>query len=207
MKLIKVIWIVAMFVNLSAVIWYILGSTAGFQRGMDLISTLILVYIGIPSLLLVVLSAVLLLKGWSPSSGRGILFILLISACMIFLSPILYKNVNVIGWLVEHVTADNLQVTSDGDYEYKLELINALQKNSYARLYLKNISTAKETRIPLEMPINKIKVLFLGDNRYWVNLESTSKKDIYMLTTTTDFPLPNERFEINVSTGKAIGLK
>lgn len=53
----------AILINLSGVLWFILGSTANFQRGIDLISTVILIYAGIPSILLIVMSAILLFEG------------------------------------------------------------------------------------------------------------------------------------------------
>lgn len=122
---------------------------------------------------------------------------------MIILSITLYKNVNTSGWLHEQITTDTLQVTEDGKYEYQLELINALQKNSYSQIYMKNVYTEEETRIPLDMPINKIKVLFIKEDYYWTKLEPTSKIDTYILETTMEFPFPGERYEIDIKNGEA----
>lgn len=130
----------------------------------------------------------------------GFLFVIL---CMIILSITLFRNVNTSGWLHEHITTDTLQVTEDGKYEYQLELINALQNNSYSRIYLKNVYIGEETRIPLDMPINKIKGLSIKESYYWTKLEPTSNIDTYILETTMEFPFPGERYEIDIKNGEA----
>lgn len=207
LQLIRVIWALVILVNLSAVMWFILGTTANFQRGIDLVSTVVLVYFGIPSILLIILSIILLFKRWPPSSLWGIIAVSIIIISMLSLSPILFKNVNTSGWLTENITTDTLQKTTDGQYEYQLELINLFQKNSYARLYLKNIPTSEEMRIPLDIPVTKIRGLSEGKVNYWITLEATSKTDAYILYTTSKFPLPIEKYEVDVKIGKAIKVQ
>ena len=122
--------------------------------------------------------------------------------CMLLLTPPLYNSVNTNGWLTERVMTDSIQITTDGHYEYRLEIINIFQRNSYARLYLKNISNAEEKRIRLPLPIYEIKGIIRDKVNHWIKLEPSSKADRYILYTTEDFPLLEERFEIDVKSGQ-----
>ncbi|MFB7817162.1 hypothetical protein ACFC0X_23690 [Paenibacillus chitinolyticus] len=206
MRIIKVLWILAILINLSAIVWFILGSTANFQRGIDLVSTVILVYFGIPSILLIIVSLILLFKGWLPTSLWGIVAVSIIILFMLVLSPTLFKNVNTSGWLSESIVTDTLQITEDGQYEYQFELINLFQKNSHARLYIKSSSTGEEMRIPLDVPVNTINVLSERKMNYWISLEETAEKYKYILYTTSKFPL-EEKYEVDIKKGKAVKVK
>ncbi|GGG17372.1 hypothetical protein ACFOHW_04030 [Paenibacillus abyssi] len=203
LQVLRVIWVLATLVNLFAVVWFVFGTTANFQRGIDLVSTVILTYFGIPSILLIVLSSILLFKGWSPSSAWGIVIVSIMILCMLSLSPTLFKSVNTGGWLSENIVTDTLQTTADGQYEYQLELINLFQKNSFARLYIKNNSTGEEMRIPLDMPVNTIKGLTKEKENYWIMLEGTSEADKYILYTTPRFPLSDETYEVSMKKREA----
>ncbi|WP_246005890.1 hypothetical protein [Brevibacillus gelatini] len=167
----KLIWLITIFINSSGVVWFVLGSTANFQRGIDLISTVILLYLGIPSILLIVVSIFLLLKKWSPTKWWESIGIFIIIIAMLLMTPQLYKNVQTNGWLTEKIRTDSIQLTSDHRYEYCLELINLFQKNSSARLYIKNIETLEEIRIQLELPTKEITGVTWDDVNYFVKLE------------------------------------
>ncbi|MCU6711248.1 hypothetical protein M6D81_21380 [Paenibacillus sp. J5C_2022] len=184
---------IVILLSSAAVAWFILGSTANFQLGMDLVSTVIFVYFGIPSILLITLSIVLLFKGWIPPSPWYIIAVSIVILCMLSLSPTLFKYVDTSGWLDENVTTDSLQITTDNMYEYQIELINLFQKNSYARLYLRSTSTDEEIRIPLDLPVKDIVVLFVEKNNNWIKLEKTSEEDIYIVLTTSQFSFPDEK--------------
>ncbi|WP_064200873.1 hypothetical protein [Brevibacillus brevis] len=202
----KLIWIITILVNLSGVIWFVLGSTANFQRGIDLISTVILLYLGIPSILLIVVSSFLLLKKWSPSRWWEFIGVLIIIIAMLLMTPHLYKNVETNGWLTEKIRTDSIQQTPDGRFEYCMELINLFQKNSSARLYLKNTQTLEEIRIHLEFPTKEITGVSWGDVNYFVKLEPTTNSNIYILNTTEEFPFPNEKYEINILEKTAVKI-
>lgn len=202
--LIRVIWVLAILINLSAVMWFIVGTKANFQRGMDLISTIIFSYFGIPSILLIILSIISLFKGWIPSSPWRIVAVSIMILCMLSLSPTLFKNVDTNGWLEGEVTTDTLQITTDNTYEYQLELINLFQKNSYARLYLKSTSTDEEIRITLDIPVKEIAVLFVEENYHLIMLEATSEADIYILHPTSKLPFPDEKYKIDVKKREAV---
>lgn len=205
--IIRIIWILAILIDLSAVIWFIFGSTANFQREIDLVSTVIFVYFGIPSILLIIVSLILLIKGWIPTTVWGTVAVSIIILCMLSLSPTLFKNVNTSGWLSENIEVDTLQITEDGKYEYQIELINLFQKNSHARLYIKSSSTGEEMRIPLEIPVNNIRVLSKGKVNRWISLEVTSEADKYIVHTTSNFPLPYEQYKVDVKKKESVKLQ
>ncbi|HBZ80143.1 MULTISPECIES: hypothetical protein [Brevibacillus] len=194
----KVMWVITILVNLSGVIWFVLGSTANFQRGIDLISTVILVYLGIPSILLIVVSSFLLLKKWSPARWWEVIGVFMIMTAMLVLTPHLYKNVETSGWLTEKLETDSIQQTSDQRYMYCLELINLFQQNGSARLYLKNANTREELRIAVDLPLTKIQGISWGEVPRFIKLEPTNDANIYILHTTESFPIPNEKFEIHI---------
>ena len=194
----KVMWVITILVNLSGVIWFVLGSTANFQRGIDLISTVILVHLGIPSILLIVVSSFLLLKKWSPSRWWEVIGVFMIMTAMLVLTPHLYKNVETSGWLTEKLETDSIQQTSDQRYMYCLELINLFQQNGSARLYLKNANTREELRIAVDLPLTKIQGISWGEVPRFIKLEPTNDANIYILHTTESFPIPNEKFEIHI---------
>ncbi|MED1782885.1 hypothetical protein P4V43_13770 [Brevibacillus fortis] len=204
--LLRLMWVITVLVNLSGVIWFVLGSTANFQRGMDLISTVLLLYLGIPSIILVVVSSFLLLKKWSPSRWWEFIGVLIIVISLLLLTPHLYKNVETSGWLTEKIRTDSIQQTPDGRFEYCMELINLFQKNSSARLYLKNTETLEEIRIHLEFPTKEITGVSWGDVNYFVKLEPTTNSNIYILNTTEEFPFPNEKYEINILEKTAVKI-
>ncbi|MGM0713270.1 hypothetical protein [Brevibacillus parabrevis] len=194
----KVMWVITILVNLSGVIWFVLGSTANFQRGIDLISTVVLVYLGIPSILLIVVSSFLVLKKWSPSRWWEVIGVFMIMIAMLVMTPHLYKNVETSGWLTEKLETDSIQQTSDQRYMYCLELINLFQQNGSARLYLKNANTREELRIAVDLPLNKIQGISWGEVPRFIQLEPTNDANIYILHTTESFPIPNEKFEIHI---------
>lgn len=204
---IKLIWIITILVNLVGVIWFVLGSTANFQRSIDLVSTVFFVYLGVPSIILMVFSSILLLKKWSPSKWWELMGVLIIIIAMLLMTPHLYKNVETSGWLTEKLRHDSIQQTSDHRYEYCMEIANLFQKDGTARLYLKNIETLEEIRIPLDLPIKEIKGVSWGEVTHFVKLKPTTDSNIYVLNTTDNFYFPNEKFEINVQEKTAVKIK
>ncbi|WP_409177280.1 hypothetical protein [Brevibacillus fortis] len=203
----NIIWIITVFVNLSGLIWFVLGSTANFQRDLDLISTVLLVYLGIPTIILCGLSFYLLYKKWSPTKWWEAIGVSLLMIAMLFMTPQFYKNVDTSGWLTDKVQTDSIQQTSDHQFEYCIELINLFQKNSTARLYLKNNNTLEEVRIPLELPTKEVVGITWSSVNYFIKLEPTADSNIYLLTTTEDLPLATEKYEINVQEGTAVRIK
>ncbi|OUQ89836.1 hypothetical protein B5G50_02770 [Brevibacillus brevis] len=203
----KKILIITVCFNLSGLSWFVLGSTANFQRELDLVSTVLLVYLGIPTIILCGLSFYLLYKKWSPTNWWEAIGVLLLMIAMLLMTPQFYKKVDTSGWLTDKVQTDSIQLTSDHRFEYCIELINLFQKNSTARLYLKNINTLEEVRIPLELPTKEVVGITWSSLDYFIKLEPTTDSNIYLLTTTEDLPLATEKYEINVQEGTGVRIK
>jgi hypothetical protein len=100
-------------------------------------------------------------------------------------------------------------MTSDGKYEYRIELINLFQKNSKERLYLRQISTGEESFIPLQLNSKEIHGIGIpSDNDWsWATLRPTENPSIYDLITTKNLPIENKKFEINVEEGTIIEIR
>ena len=199
--------IVIIIFSASSCLWFLLGSTAYFQREMDLVATVYIIITGIPALLIVTLFTALLVKGWAPTSGvhyTGICVGLVIS---IILSAILINGVNSSGWAKERIESDSLKITADGKYEYHIDLINLFQRNSKARLYLRDVDTGEEKLIPVNIQTRKIKGLVVSEVNHWIVLESTDEASRYILSTTEKLHIPREKFKVDIATGTSRKLE
>jgi len=202
---INTVWWICVYVNVISILWFVLGNTANFQRDIDLVTTVILMMYGIPSLILSSFSLFVLKMG-GLKSYFGVLGAFCVIILLILLSVPLYKNVNISGWLIEDVDTDSKQITSDNKYEYCIELVNTFQRNSSIRLYLKNMQSNEEIRIRLNLP--KVKsILWKPDNNYFTILQPTNQTGIYILQTQAGSPFPKSTFEINIEERKAIRLE
>jgi len=162
-------------------------------------------YFAIPSIILIVVSLFLLRKKWWPYQWWEIIAVIIIIGIMLMLIPQLFNSVNTSGWITESVRTDELQVTTDQKYEYNIELVNIFQKNSSTRLYLKELNTSEEIRIPLNLSTTDIGMIFW--EYVFVKLEETSNPDIYILYTTERSPFPGIKFEINIQKHSAIQIE
>ena len=136
--LLRLLLIVVILFSASSFVWFILGSTAYFQRGMDILGTTYFWGAGIPVLLIAILFTTLLIKGWSPTSGGQYTAVFIGLLVSILLSAALIQSVSAHGWANEKIESDSVKVTADSKYEYRIDLINLFQRNSHARLYLKD---------------------------------------------------------------------
>lgn len=204
----RLLIIVIIIFNVSSFVWLLLGSTAYFQREMDIVGTFYLLIVGIPVLLLAILFTVFLIKGTVPTSGVHYIGICLGLILSLILSAILIHGVNSSGWAKEKLESDSTKITTDGKYEYHIDLINLFQRNSKARLYLRNVSTGEEQFIPINIQTRKIKTLAVGKVNHWVLLEPTDIDSQYILYTTKDLGrLPEEKFKIDILAGTSSGVK
>ncbi|MFD2332524.1 hypothetical protein ACFSR7_24975 [Cohnella sp. GCM10020058] len=203
----KVLWWSSSLFGLFSFIWFLLGETAGFQRSMDLVATVNLVYLGIPCLVISVLFLFLLLKSWTPISGLTRAGVLIGMILLLALSVLLLRNVHTEGWLSEKVTSDSIKVTADGKYEYRLELINLFQRNSKARLYVRRVSDGEITTIPVDVQTDRIVVLGVKKVNNWAILENTDTLDHYDLVTTEELQRSEEKFEIDIVAGTSKKLE
>ncbi|RXZ79065.1 hypothetical protein EBB07_24755 [Paenibacillaceae bacterium] len=208
---VKPLWCFAFIVNVVSIVWFLIGSTANFQRSLDLIATATLLFFWIPSIFLSLLSIALFLKGWTPSNNvaRALFYFgVLLLLCF---SVFLFKGVNTQGWLTERITSDSLKITSDLKYEYRIDLINLFQKNSQARLYVRNVSTGVESSIPVDIYTNKIFSIGIergkGQLNNWVLMKPTDLPDRYYLSTTRELRIQEEQFKIDIGTGTSKRLK
>lgn len=116
-----IFWIVVVLFNLSGVLWFVFGATANFQRGIDLISTVILLTHVIPSIILIIVSIYWLAKRRAAINEIKVSIVMILNLFMIALTPSMFKYVNTSGWLTEKITRDTVQLTADGKYEYQIE--------------------------------------------------------------------------------------
>ena len=203
---IKATWIVAMIVNAVSIVWFIIASSANFQRILNLPERMWLVAALVPSLGLIVYSAVLLSRGWVPPPAKGytglwiVIFILFYVGVSTLTGP--YRAE---GWLYDSIDHDNLKMTSDGNYEYRLELINWRQRNGRQQLYLRNVETGQDMYILVDIDIEELRGLAGGGpNWAYALLLPTEVPDQYEMVTTENLPYRDRnvrRFLIDIRAG------
>lgn len=197
----RILLIAIVIFSVSSFVWFLLGSTAYFQRGMDIIGTTYFWGAGIPVLLFAVVFTILLIKGWAPTSGIDYVGIGVALVLTILISAALIQSVNIHGWAKEKIRSDSLKTTADSKYEYRIDLINLFQRNSNARLYLRDIGSGEEMYIPVDIQTHKIVVLRVGKVNHWILLEPTDEPSRYFLSTTGDLGIPEEKFQIDIRAG------
>ncbi len=208
-KSLRILWLLLALAVLFAMILFVLGSTVFFQKKIDLVTSVVFMLVWIPALIFVCVSFFLLKKRWLPNSIR---LQVCLTICMIVIATVLisslvrYSNIN--GLFEEHVTKDVLQTTADGKYEYRLEIVNAFQKNSYVRLYVKDTASGEEVTIPLEIPMAH-KAGITGGEGYttsdatqyvWSKLSPLRTEFGYKLITTNVFDDAIYSFQIDMET-------
>lgn len=197
----RVLLIVVIVLSIFSFVWFLLGSTGYFQRGMDIIGTTILMGAGIPVLALTTLFTILLLKGWTPTYGEEYVGFFSGLVLLILLSFSLIQSVNTHGWMNEKIRSDSLKITADEKYQYRVDLINLFQRNSHARLFLMEINSEEEMYISIDIQTRKIKGLGIKEINHWVRLEPTDESSRYILYTTEELDIPEQKFEIDIKTG------
>lgn len=193
--------LIVVFFTIGAFVWFLLGSTAFFQRGMDIIGTGVFLGAALPAIVLAGVFTLMLIKGWAPKSMAQHVVLSVGLLLCVLLSVALIQSVSTYGWAKEKIESDSLKVTSDNKYEYRIDLINLFQRNSHARLYLKDLDTEIELYIPVDIQTGEIVSIGVSGVNHWVKLEPTDNKFQYVLYTTKDLGrLPEEKFEIDVLT-------
>lgn len=205
--LLRFLIVLVILFSVSSFVWFLLGATAYFQRGMDIIGTTYLWGAGIPVLLVVIVFTVLLINGWTPTSRLGYVGLCVGLGLTILASAALIQSVDTQGWANEKIESDSLKTTTDGKYEYRIDLINLFQRNSNAQLYLRDVDSGKEKYVPVNIMTSKIVGLSVGKVNHWVFLEPTDEPSRYILSTTKELGIPEEKFEIDISFGTASRLE
>ncbi|MDG0874819.1 copper transporter family protein [Paenibacillus thiaminolyticus] len=162
---------------------------------------------GIPVLLFAILFSILLIKGWNPTSRADYIGICVGLVLLTLLSAALIQSVSTQGWANEKITSDSLKITADEKYEYRVDLIKLFQRNSHARLYLKDVDSGEEMYIPIDIKTRKIVVLGVNEVNHWVKLEATDNSFQYILYTTKELGIPEEKFEIDIKAGTSTRLE
>lgn len=196
----KVIWYLAIIANVATFVWFIIGNTANFQRGLDLVGVPTLVVFGIPSIILVVSSILIMKKCVKPK-----LWIYAIACIIIYLLIFSVKPMAIAvdkeGWLYDSIMSDPIKITCDGNYSYRLELINTYQRNSKERLYIKDNSTGEEFYILVKIYASRRELngysLGIGDWA-WALMEPTDVAEHYLLMTTENLEIPTKTFLIDI---------
>jgi len=208
----KIILLLIVLFCVGSCAWFFLNATAYFQRGMDVIGAAYLWFVAVPILLLDILFAILLIKGWSPKSWVQYFVIFIAQFLALYLSVFLLQGVNENKWAREKIVSDSLKITTDHKYEYRIELINLFQRNSRARLYLVEVSSGKVMYIPIDIETRKIRILrrgegIDGEGIDWGRLEPTDKESEYILYTKDIGRLPEEKFKIDVIAGTSSKIR
>ncbi|WP_458123226.1 hypothetical protein [Paenibacillus sp. Z3-2] len=184
---IKFIWIATTLINLSVFIWFLVGATSNFQRSLDLVGMPIMLFYGVPSLIVNMISIVILIRKWNSQLSVntmivGGVFIFILLFCTPAFVTALQNTVK-----SDQVESDPVSYTSDQKYQYNIELIKMSQRNNQVNLIVKDVSgKAEKKAIPLDLDTEEIIALTTGpgSNWQWAVLEPTEKPELYKLTTT-----------------------
>jgi hypothetical protein len=206
----KVLWIIATALNFILLAYFWIGATAFFNRAPGASWGYYLVFIGFPVMFLILVSILCLIFGWIPreTSIQIVLAVVIISVTLfnIYVAPLPIEPYTIRVDALRHSPSSEIivQTTEDGKYEYFLEVINSSQRNSSARLFVRNVVTGEEVRIPLNMRNERI-TFSLGatpnEADAWSHLVlSETSSTIYILTTTWFLNDIIESFEINMET-------
>ena len=148
-----------MIFNIIAEIIVLIGGTACLKKRMDLIQTAVLIFTGIPTVISLISSSVIILISKKYINKIILIFIcffIIIHIC-ISISGIL--NTNKVGWIEDKcVSLENLHLTEDNKYEYCInENINYLFNYKYLLLFIENKSNNEKFFIKISDKIKYYK--------------------------------------------------
>ena len=201
----KIFWMAMTALNFIILLCFYIGATAFFNRGPGMDWHIYFMLVGAPVMIFTVFSIVCFVTGRVPRTDaaqlRLVIALVCITCFIIFTAPFPIERE---GWLTERVTTQHggIQTTEDGKYKYSLEIINSGQRNSHGRLYVRNVATGEEARIPLNMNNTRPSVFSFNEERAWSHLvPSEVLPSMYILTTTEHFNRSEiEIFEICMET-------
>ncbi|MFF2890591.1 hypothetical protein [Paenibacillus sp. NPDC057967] len=180
-----------------SILWFLLGTTANFQRGIDLVTTIKFAVIWVPAILLFLIPLIII------KSRKGTAFQILIWPLIIahfFLAIQLFKSVEIEGWLINGVSSEPVKTTSDGLLDYRLELINLYQKNSRVRLFIHDNSTGQDIYIPIDAEASEVQREWVGEGEMWQwsSLSGITDNNHRQLSVWRMEPLPQLEFLIDI---------
>lgn len=198
----RILWIMSVLISSASIVWFFFGTTANFQRSVDLGGRITFVVFWFPSIVFVLVSIYLLLKKWMLPGAIGYGIVGLLILVHLVLSIPLIEGVNTNGWIKQSVQSDPNKLTSDQELEYRIEIVNFRQKNNYELLRIKQVRTGEELLIRVDIDANQSKGISRGgDNWSWAIMSPTENPDIYLLRTTEDLGIPKKLFLIDLTNG------
>lgn len=178
-KIVHIVFTIATLLSFVAVARWVFNTTAGFNRQLDLLDTVAIIFFVGPLALTAVLSTIHLVGARkNPEEPLSIGLAVILSLIMIPLSIAVNP-----GPVHESVFADSMRPTDDGLFEYRLELVNLFQRNVTARLFVRDLTTLEEFHIPLSIPrVDEIGSIGLPHGRefLWGKLEKDELMDQYI---------------------------
>lgn len=184
-RVIHVIFVIVTLLSFFAVARWIFNTTAGFNRQLDLFSTVIIGFFIVPLTLTAVLAIVYLVRVGNNPDKAVVKFETLLCLIMIPLSAtITFSPLISPGPVREIIFADTIRPTDDGRLEYRLELVNLFQRNATARLFVRDLDTLEEFYIPIGIPrVDEIGGISLPHRTdfLWGRMERGETSDQYIL--------------------------
>jgi len=206
---IKATWITAIVVVFLAMIWFVLATSVFFSKRIPFEYIMYFVLVFPAALIFNFVSIWLLASSRIPSSFFAkICLLLLIIVLAIAFSTFLVCNVDIKERMTESVSRDYIQMTPDKLYEYQLQLVDWREKNGYARLWIKDVSTSDEVSIVVAINLSEILGPTAPSNPnttppvstwIWSVMSPTDRESIYILTTTRHLKENIEVFEIDIA--------
>ncbi|WP_017814809.1 hypothetical protein [Paenibacillus shenyangensis] len=213
-KILKIAYGAVLAVGILTLLWMVLGATGAFQGAVDLVETIMLIVVGIPLIGLIIIGGYNLFYTRVFTDWLRTLVPVIISAIILLLSFVGISNTSTVGWLTDHVSADETRITTDGKYEYRLEIVNGTQRNSSERVYLKNRATGEEQtiKVPIGMGSAYSVAYTEGEETGWITMKPTDQSNQYIVSTTEKImparedPLKPIHFLMNIEAGTAVEI-
>ena len=187
------ILVIITIISILAVARWIFNTTSGFNREFDLMNTIILVVFLVPLGLAIIFAVIQLIRiGVTPESVLSKATVIVLCAIMAPLSlAITFVPFLSPGPIRDYIYADSIRPTDDGLFEYRLELINAFQRNASARLFVRDLNSEEEMYIPIDILDGSLGGFSIphGQSFLWGRLEPSEVSGQYI------FKMPAERVQ------------
>ena len=196
---------IAVILAALTLLWWILGATAGLNRGFDLTRTFIFIIAFLPLASTVVLSIIYIFGGHNlPRLSHPSTSIVLVALMLVFSLILLgSRTASTYGWIRDRVSLGSEQITEDGLLRYRLDLINTRQRNSRAELIIHCIATGNVSNININFTPDEINQL-TGEGsdprlQKRITLQGTEYQHLYIVETIQIWSFrPTIRFLVDV---------
>jgi len=215
--LLRTISVIVFMVCSLALLFWLLGITAGFQRSIlqiDIVTLVFFVFAWIPIFVWTIITFIFL-RGGSNAAVPIVFLQCIFVLCLFIFHLRVIRDITSIeadmlfyakGWIIENVTEGIVQISDDKKFEYRLDLINIFQRNSRARLFVRNLETKEEKNIRLPMDTRRIYGFTQSRYNPWIRMESTDIPYHYIVRTVGGFDqqLNAETYKIDMRARTAI---